>query len=422
MHKLRGLRRGLLRCAIGCAGAIGIGSVPAFAVPYSLLTTISIPVSSANTTGGELTSFDISYFDGDTQTYYLSDRSNNGVDVLSAATNSFITRVGTGTFSGAQSSPDISGPDGVMVANGQLWAGNGDSTVHVYNFTGNTYTAAPSISTGMPPTPVSTTKRSDEMAYDPTDKVAIVANDAATPSPYVNLINATTNTVTKQIVMNGSGGTPNATGGIEQSVWMPSNDMFYVSIPQIGTSGPGGIAEINPLTGAVVNIYNLASFGISSCSPAGLVKGNGNQLLIGCANAGTQTILFDPTANGNGGAVLKTFDFSGSDEVAFDAANNMFFVTDSAAGLLGIINGMNDTFLGSVATATGAHSVAVDPVSGEVFVPLGAGPNNKICSGGCVAVYAPVPEPSSLTLLAAAGIMLVGTATATRRRRRDKTH
>ncbi len=245
MRNTRCLRRRLLPWAAGCLGVLGLGAAPALAVPYSLLTTIAVPTTGSNTTGGQLTTFDISYFDGNTQNYYLADRSNNTVDVLSAATNSVVTQVGTGTFSGVKSSSDISGPNGVLVANNQLYAGNGDSTVHVFNISGTTYTPSTIISTG-----AASNSRADEMAFDPTNNVLIVANDAATPSPYLSLINASTHAVVTQTVLNGSNNTPNATGGIEQTVWMPSNDRFYTSIPQIGAAGNPGVSPRSILSPA----------------------------------------------------------------------------------------------------------------------------------------------------------------------------
>lgn len=417
MHDLRRLRRGLLPWAVGCFGILGFGAAPAWAVPYSLLTTI--PITSASGAAQGLSSFDISYFDGTTQNYYLADRTNAAVDVLSAATNTFVTQVGAGTFSGITGS-DFSqaGPNGVLVSDGQLFAGNGDSTVHTFGVSGATYTPATTISTGAP-----AALRADEMAYDPTDNVLVVANDAASPSPYLTLVNATSHATIATITLNGSGGTPNATSGLEQTVWDPNTKVFYTSVPQIGGgTDPGGILEFDA-TGKIIKTFSLAGFGISSCSPAGLVQGSGNQLLIGCGGAGSKTIIFDPTANGGAGGIVSTFSFSGADQVAYDPSSSLFFVTDSAAGQLGIINGATDTFLGSVTTGVGSHSVAVDPVSNEVFVPIAAGRGTCVGSSGCVAVFAPtVPEPGSLSLLAVGLLGLAGVTGLARRRRRATRH
>ena len=46
-----------------------------------LLKTIPVPVSAANSTAGAMYSFDISFVDPKTGTYYLADRSNKAVDV-----------------------------------------------------------------------------------------------------------------------------------------------------------------------------------------------------------------------------------------------------------------------------------------------------------------------------------------------------
>ena len=74
--------------------ACGIAATPAHAAPlYSLDTTIPIPPDPAVNPSGQFTSFDISFFDGSTQLDYVADRNNASVDVFSAATNSFVTRV-----------------------------------------------------------------------------------------------------------------------------------------------------------------------------------------------------------------------------------------------------------------------------------------------------------------------------------------
>ena len=53
----------------------GTGSVRAEG-PVRLLKTIPVPVSAANNTAGALYSYDISWVDQATHTYYLADRSN----------------------------------------------------------------------------------------------------------------------------------------------------------------------------------------------------------------------------------------------------------------------------------------------------------------------------------------------------------
>src|SRR5712691_5815464 len=54
-----------------------------------LLTLAPIPPTKANNTAGAMYSFDISWVDQATQTYYLADRSNVTVDVVDAKTGTF---------------------------------------------------------------------------------------------------------------------------------------------------------------------------------------------------------------------------------------------------------------------------------------------------------------------------------------------
>jgi hypothetical protein len=96
-----------------------------------------------------------------------------------------------------------------------------------------------------------------------------------------------------------------------------------------------------------------------------------------------------------------------------DASGNRIFATVSDA---------TDTILSTTMLPdVNAHSIAVDPLNGDVFVPLEAsltGAPDALCPNGCVAVYAAaVPEPSSLLL---AGVALLSTAGACGWVRRSK--
>src|SRR5215475_3793880 len=97
--------------------------------PVRLLKTIPVPVRAANTTGG-LYSFDISFVDQSTDTYYLADRSNAVVDVVNAKTGKFVKQIHANpAFKGFTGSNATSGPNGVVAHFPWLFATDGNSRV-----------------------------------------------------------------------------------------------------------------------------------------------------------------------------------------------------------------------------------------------------------------------------------------------------
>ena len=409
--------------------ALMFGSSPAAADPlYHLLTTIPVPPSLDNAQGGAFTTYDIAYFDGTTQLMYLADRSNASVDIFSAQTNSFVGRVGgtpgnLGLFVGIQPKPvnpatvnnDISGPDGVVVANfggaKQLWAGDGPSLLKGFDLTlpGSPPLSGTPINTGASPA-----TRVDEMAFDPQHHLLLVANNAADP-PFATLVDTQTRAVVTKITFNGTNAdghhAPNATNGIEQAVWDPSHGgRFFISIPELNGGGPGGVAILD-ISGNVLHVYDFGTAALgafTACSPAGLALGANGKLMVGCGVA-SQSILLDPNANGGNGSTKSFPQVSGEDMVWFDSTTDRFFLAarlNPGGPVLGIIDGLTESFLENVRTTPGDHSVAVDPVSGEVFVPFGGSfgsATNAICPLGCIGVFV-TPEPASLLLLGA-GLM-----------------
>ncbi len=74
-------------------------------------------------------------------------------------------------------------------------------------------------------------------------------------------------------------------------------------------------------------------------------------------------------------------------------------------------------------TTTSAHSITVDPFNGDVFVALAGTSAVDPCPAsfanpGCIAVFAPVPEPATLPILVTA---MAGLAAFGLRRRRNPT-
>ncbi len=399
--------------------ALGTGQARAAPI-YSLTALLPVPASADNIEGGKFTSYDIGDFVGTTQNYYLADRSNASIDIYSAATNTFVGRIGgTGNlFVGVNPAPpasinnSISGPNGVIPVslNGQslLYAGDGNSTLKGFNLSnGNTPLPGTPIVTGTP-----ADKRANEGAYSPQNQRLLIANSSAA-IPYVSLIDPATNAIVAKTFLDGTNGAPRATAGLESSTWDPTTNRFYLAIPEINGSGPGAVVAIDPLTGAVTKTLDLSTFGFASCAPTGLAHGSGSQILVGC-DVG-QSIVLDAAANGGNGAVTSIPQVFGSDEVRYDLVRNAYFLAARNNGtgpVLGIIDGATNTFSQSLPTVPNGHSVAVDPVSGEVFVPFGGVAGNTVCPNGCIAVYsasaASVPEPATLPLVLSSLLGLVG--------------
>src|ERR1700680_4837437 len=74
-----------------------------------LLETVPFPGTAANTTGGKMYVFDISWVDQGSQTYYLADRSNAVIDIVDAKTDTLLAQL-SGGFKGFTGNNGTSGP------------------------------------------------------------------------------------------------------------------------------------------------------------------------------------------------------------------------------------------------------------------------------------------------------------------------
>jgi len=414
----------------------------AFAAPASASPTYAFQQTIAGPGGKSISGYDLSVFDPSNQLFYFTDRTNNGIDVYSAATNSYVTQIGQGLFAGSQGgNNDIAGANGLYLSGTTgggkiLIAGNGASNLLAFNLNaaGTAATGAPlTVSTAVAGTPTPQ-NRVDGVAYAPAANTILAANNASNPG-FLTLVNNATGTVTKSIVLNGI--TTDANGnkypdvggnGVEATIFNTARGTYFVAVPTLsidGTGNPadaGGVIELDATNGNLLHTYNFASLGLSgACSPTGLIQGAGASMFVACSDpTATGSILLDPT---NNGSIKVANGIEGGDQTAYDPTNNTFFEAarfEPGGPVVGVI----DASTLAVQLLPGAfniHSVAVDPVSNEVFVatsPASSGVN-PYCTTGCIAVFAPattaVPEPASLPLVTAALAGLAGLAGLRRR-------
>src|SRR6516165_328797 len=274
--------------------------------------------------GQKLGAFDISFVDPANGVYLLADRTNAAINVIDTSTNDVINQFKPG-FVGATGNNDTSGPDGVLVANGtQVWVGDGMSRVWVLDVTSGAVIKGP-ISTALSSTTPDPT-RADELCHDDNNQIILVANDASDPHPFVTFISSTSFGVLGHIVMDGNDGRPNATGGIEQCQWSPKTGKFYLNVPNPtvgpqGLPGPntdnGVVLQIDPVFEVIERTFSLAGSGCGG--NAGMALGPFPQALLGCTNAGPNSVVI----NLNSGAIIGTLGGeAGADEVWFNPGDN----------------------------------------------------------------------------------------------------
>jgi len=352
---------------------------------FGVTSVISLPNSQ------KLGSFDIGFVDQGL--YLLADRTNKSIDVVLTSTNTLTHQftapapgfVGPVFCPGQTSGNDCAGPDGVLVANGnQVWVGDGMSRVWVLDVTTGALIKGPistAITAGDP-------TRADELCHDEDNHIILVANDASSPHPFVTFISSTSFGVLGHIVMDGTNGKPNASGGIEQCQWSPRTGKFYLNVPN-PTVGPGDgepgpntdngvVLQIDPLTEEIEQTFSLAGSGCGG--NAGMALGPFPQALLGCANTGPNSVVI----NLNSGAIIgKLEGEAGADEVWFNPGDNQYFlgsgnhltaVGGSTAPILGVVDATGKRPDSSPTTAVGSHSVAADPVKNQVYVPINSNP------------------------------------------------
>ena len=396
-------------------------------------------------TGSQLKSFDISFVNPQRGEYYLADRSTKGVDIIDTRQLQFVRTAGLDmpfkgivlNKTGTAVNNAVSGPAGVVTHGRWLYAGDGDSTLHVIDLD------APPGSETKQVIPTGGSFRVDEMALttdgtflltannadDPAFLTLFAANGDKTESEVARLI---TITIDPAILPTGFG------LGIEQPAWDPETKRFYTSIPNIANNPPGcnygqlsgfvtcsgGLLVTDPehptgAQGAFDPVTNTGVIPLNSCGPNGATVGVHDNLLLGCTPGnlrGTTTLVINATTH----HYAQIADITGSDEVWFNSGDDRYYTGSSRAfrpagsplgsgAVLGVIDGTS-VLIETIPQSSGSHSVAADSKRNLIFVPqtytsaptavpLGdqnttAGPGSPtvgqlICgtTNGCVAVY-----------------------------------
>ncbi|MDE2085934.1 MAG: WD40 repeat domain-containing protein [Xanthomonadaceae bacterium] len=323
------------------------------------IATIAIP-------GQPLKHFDISAFSSAQGIYGFSDRTNHAVDLIDARISRYAGRV-TGFSHG--------GPNGLTaVGDDQFWAGDGDSKLQVVDIRAHKIVAT--VDTGGK-------RRVDELAYDPHEQVVIAANNGDTP-PFISFVSTKPG-----YHIEGKLSFPQATDGLEQPVWNPRDGLVYLSVPVLDhQKADGGIAVIDPRTRRLLHTIH-----VQKCMPAGLALGPDDRLLVGCsddavaAGFAPRSLIIDLRARK---VVAKIPQVGGSDEVWYDSGSGDYYlaaVANAGGPVLGVVDARRNTWLRNLPSGNEAHSVAADPHSGQVFVPVAADNSVKGCANGCVEVF-----------------------------------
>ena len=435
----------LLMCLSGAIPAVLFGAVslaPTGAVAADCtftqpLTTQTRCLTAVSIPGNPLRSFDISFVNPDRAEFYLADRSNSAIDIIDTETLKFKRFLGG--FAGValkngNVDSNHSGPDGVATHGRWLYAGDGNSTLKIFDLDAPPALALKrTISTGG-------TTRVDEMALTTDGELLLAANNAEDP-PYATLFavngdDATdhtskiiTTTIDPTILPAGFG------LSIEQPAWDPKTRRFYTSLPIVANNPPGcnygqlagpitcdgGLLVTDPtaptaVQGAFNPATNTGVVLLHACNPNGATVGPDDNLLLGCTPQNSPSDTTTLVINAKTKEQTPIIHITGSDEVWFNKGDQRYYVgasrdctipgtpcpaANQQTPVLGVIDANTNLLIEKIPQSLGSHSVAADSKRNRIFVGqvapvavVGSGGDTTtvgagICgtSNGCVAVY-----------------------------------
>jgi hypothetical protein len=299
-----------------------------------------------------LRAFDVSWNDNSKQRYYLADRTNNAIDLVDSATDTFLGFIGQGHYTGSRPCPDkprdmrlCAGPNGVVTDDlGHVWAGDGDANIIEADATKPGTTIIRSI-------PTNGKGRIDEMAYDPRSRILLAENDGDSPS-YIVFVSVTDGSLLGRYVY------PRDQDGMEQPAWVRETGLFYQNVP--GTKNRIDVFDPRRLPKPVKSFPVKCSGGSLGLTLSGLAVGPNGRLMTVCGSLGGLGI--DPRTGKTGNTISEGSD---ADEVWYDSGSNNYYFS---ASKLAVVNAATEKFLTYI--PLGSHSVAVNARNKHVFVPV----------------------------------------------------
>jgi hypothetical protein len=319
-------RRMLAVAAVAAAIVMGLAGPASAGSGFTLDRTVTGPAVPGGTPPTGQWCVDLSMVSGGV--YYVSDASNRQVTRMRLGSGQLLRPLGAGLFTGPAGCEQFDfaheGPQGLLVLRGDLWAGNGDSTVKVLDLASGRLEA--SISTGG-------TARADEMA---TNGSTVLVTNPDDPAPFLTLIDAHSYQVVRHLTIPGA-------VSLEQPVSLGGR--WFVSVPAT-SSRPGGEIAVLAADGTLER-----TIPVGDCGPGGLAAGAG-LLAVGCS-PGQPSLLLRP--DGTVARALPTV--SGVDEVWFDPTRRVFDFGNFTGQGCQVVT-MAGTLLGSIPGGLGFHACA----------------------------------------------------------------
>lgn len=394
----------------GC-GSSGSNNSAAPVTGPRVVGNVAIP----NVTAGTNFSFDLGMVTQSFPRFYaFTDRNNKSVDKIDLGTKTLtalITGFGATAFTGVGANNGVSGPDGLNeIATGILYAGD-VSSVKVINSNNDSVVAV--INGGLL---AASGVRADEgcVGSGPAAGTYIISSPEAAV-PFATVINTATNSVIATITFTDAAALPSL--GLEQCRYDATNDLWFFNNDGT-TANPHG--ELDVLTGAsvraigagaTVNYTTLAGVQMRpmtatptpGCDPTGLALGPGTDIAIMCREGTTGAPLLVQILNRLTGAIVASINAGGGDQLEYDPTSNRYYggnsrwtATGNAATggacsaaspctpTMSVIDGATRTLVTMVPTGNNAHSIAVDPITGLIFMPYSSATSPAGC-GTCTA-------------------------------------